>query len=222
MTFGRIKNYLFYTLIGLLGVLIALPAAAQDPYSKPDNTWISIDGTVKTVARNMFTLDYGDGMITVEMDDSDRDADAYVLDPGDKVTVFGKIDDDFFEATTIEAASVYVEKLGTHFYASSMDENDRPFTFGAFSPPVIVSSSILRGVVTDVNNNHFTLNTGSRAIDVNVAEMSYNPLDDEGYQQIDTGDRVWVSGKVDHNLFSGRQFLAESVEIIRDASNSQS
>jgi hypothetical protein len=34
-----------------------------------------------------FVLDYGDGRITVEMDDGDRDADAYKLISGDRVTV---------------------------------------------------------------------------------------------------------------------------------------
>lgn len=46
---------------------------------------------------------YGNGSITVEMDDGDRDADAYSLDEGDNVTVYGMIDDDLFESATIEA-----------------------------------------------------------------------------------------------------------------------
>ncbi|MDZ7782331.1 MAG: hypothetical protein U5K56_05075 [Halioglobus sp.] len=69
-------------------------------------------------------LDYGQGNITVEMDDSDRDADGYKLIEGDRITVSGVVDDDFYESTKIEAASVYVEELGTHFYASSIDEED--------------------------------------------------------------------------------------------------
>ncbi len=33
--------------------------------------------------------------------------------------------------------------------------------------------------------------------------MSYNPLDAEGYQKIDVGDRVKVIGEMDVNLFEG-------------------
>ena len=71
----------------------------RSPYTQPDDSWISLS-------------------VTVEMDDGDRDADAYKLLPGDKVNVVGKIDDNLFELISIEASSVYVEKLGTTFYAS--------------------------------------------------------------------------------------------------------
>ena len=54
-------------------------AMAQDPgpCMKPDDTWITINGTVEDVTRDAFKLDYGSGMVMVEMDDGDRDADAY-------------------------------------------------------------------------------------------------------------------------------------------------
>ena len=38
------------------------------------------------------------------MDDGDRDADAYKLLPGDEVNVIGKVDDDLFQTTTIDAS----------------------------------------------------------------------------------------------------------------------
>lgn len=213
MNLNRFRNYLRCAVLGLLGVLVAIPAFSQDPFDMPDNTWITIDGTVKTVTRNAFTLDYGTDVVTVEMDDGDRDADAYKLISGDEVTVFGKVDNDFFEKTTIEARSVFVEKLGTFFFASARDENEKPWMFGDFSPPMMTSTTILRGVVTDTGLGEFTLNTGGSAITVDVSEMSYNPLDDEGYQRVDEGDRVWVSGEISHNLFSDRRFAAEVITI---------
>ena len=50
-------------------------AMAQDPnpYMRPDDTWISINGTVQDITRNSFGLNYGDGVVIVEMDDGDRD-----------------------------------------------------------------------------------------------------------------------------------------------------
>jgi uncharacterized protein YdeI (BOF family) len=201
------------TMIGALAVVFALaagPSFAEDPYAKADDTWISISGTVDQVRPDTFVLDYGDGMITVEMDDGDRDADAYKLMKGDKVTVNGLVDDDFFEKTTIEASSVYVENLGTYFYASAVDEED---TFVTSWSPVEVSRTVVQGTVTDVDAlaGELTLHTGSRAIQVEVDDMTYDPLDDEGYQKIEVGDRISVSGSMDSDLFEGRELVADSI-----------
>jgi uncharacterized protein YdeI (BOF family) len=196
-------------LIGLcMGALLAFSAMAEDPYAKPDDTWISISGTVDTVRPNSFTLDYGKGVITVEMDDGDRDADAYKLVKGDKVTVNGKIDDDLFETRTIEAGSVYVESLDTYFYASAADEED---TFVTVTAPVVISQTIVQGKVTEVSGEEFVVDAGVRKVRVDVSEMSNDPLDDEGYRKIKVGDRVSVIGKMDDDLFEGRELMAQSV-----------
>jgi uncharacterized protein YdeI (BOF family) len=195
-----------------LMLLLALPIRAQDPYSKPNDTWISINGTVEAVTPNTFLLDYGDGRITVEMDDWDADADGFKLMDGDKVSVFGVIDDDFFETTTIEASSVYVENLGTYFYANSADEED---TFVTISTPLIVSSTTLQGTVTSVNDDQFTLDTGFRKVTIETDQMPYDPLDDEGYQKIKEGHRVAVSGNIDFDLFEGQEFVARSITTLQ-------
>jgi uncharacterized protein YdeI (BOF family) len=181
----------------------------KDPYMQPDDTWISLSGTVTSVSRDAFTLDYGKGVITVEMDDGDRDADGYKLMKGDNVTVNGKIDDDFFETTTIEASSVYVEKLGTYFYASPIDEEDRFFVVAP--TPIVLTRTVVQGTVTEVRDDEFVVNTGLRSMTVEVEEMAYNPLDDEGYQKIRVGDRVRATGSIDDDLFEGRELVADSV-----------
>ena len=191
--------------------LVAGAALAADPMEKPDDAWISVEGTVGTVAPDAFVLDYSEGTITVEMDDGDRDADAYKLLPGDKVTVHGLIDDDFLETRTIEASSVHVEKLGTTFYASAYDEEDSFVTVWA---PVVPSRTVVQGTVTDVRGEEFTLNTGARLLTVEVEEMAYDPLDDEGYQTVDVGDRVSVSGVMDDDLFEGRELVADSLVVL--------
>jgi uncharacterized protein YdeI (BOF family) len=197
-----------FALSGLLAG--SVHAAEKNPYLQPDETWISISGTVEDVRADAFTLDYGKGMITVEMDDGDRDADGYKLVEGDKVTVNGRIDDDFYQSTTIEANSVYVEKLGTYFYASSLDEEDHT-TFFSVETPVVVSNTVVRGTVTDVREDEFTVNTGLRRLTVEVEGMPYDPLDDEGYQKVRVGDYVRVSGNMEHDLFEGRELKADAV-----------
>ncbi len=195
--------------------LFATSAMAEDPYTKPDDAWISISGTVDSTEKDAFTLDYGDGLVTVEMDDGDRDADGYKLVEGDKVTVNGRVDDDLFELTKIEASSVYVENIGTYFFASANDEEDAvvPIT-----SPVVVSTTVLRGTVSDVDENSFQINNGSRQIKVDIDEMAYDPLDDEGYQQISEGDVVRVTGYMDHELIDGQVFDAQYVTTLVDNS----
>lgn len=216
------KGLTMQKLLSLLGVLL-LPllfgssAAAQDPYTAPNDTWISISGTVESVDADEFTLDFsqnghfGEGLITVEMDDDDRDADGYKLLPGDTVTVYGIIDDDLFDTRTIEASSVYVANLGTFFEASAMDEED---AFVTLTVPPVVSAAVVQGTVSEVEDEEFRIDTGSRQVRVEVEEMPYNPLDDMGYQKIEVGDEVAVSGYLDYDFLEGRELVATSVTTL--------
>ncbi|REJ72301.1 MAG: hypothetical protein DWQ34_07030 [Planctomycetota bacterium] len=204
-------------------ILASSPARADDenPYLMADETWISIDGTVESVSANSFELDYGTGIVTVEMDDGDRDADGYKFVKGDKVRVSGMVDDDLYETTTIEASSVYVENLGTYFYASAIDDEDVD-TFVTYTTPIAVSGTVVQGIVTDVETfgSDFVINTGERSLTVDTDKMPYDPLDDEGYQKIEVGDRVSVTGDMERKFFEGREFSAESIVTLVDADDS--
>lgn len=197
----------------MLVLLWAIPAMAENPYLKPNLSWVSVSGTIESVTRDSFLLDFGEGVITVEMDDGDRDADAYKLLAGDKVTVSGMIDDDLFETKTIEASSVYVEKLGTTFYASALDEEDAYVTVA--NPLIVISETVLQGTVSSVGDEEFVLNTGPRSVTVEVDAMPYNPLDKEGFQRIEAGDRVSVTGRMDYDFLEGRELVAESVVTLK-------
>lgn len=256
-----------------LAAFIAAPVTGQDPATAPDDTWISVTGTVSSVSPDLFVLEYSDGrqmamagmdadragmpgmdtaragmaredtagmarmdtaraemgrmdtaragmaqdqgqgqgQIIVEMDDGDRDADAYQLAPGDTVTVTGWIDDDLFETRTIEATAVHVHNLDTWFFASGIDEEDRVIT--VVDP--VISSVVARGIVTSVSDEEFTLASGAREVTVEVEDMPYNPLDAEGYQQIQVGDEVSVTGFVDYDFLEGREIVATSVTTLR-------
>jgi hypothetical protein len=183
----------------------------KNPYAAGDRTWININGTVEAVEADAFELDYGDGVITVEMDDGDRDADAYQLLRGDTVSVTGMIDDDFFTSTSIEAASVYVEEVGTTFYASAVDDEDIDRATMNGPGPVGVSEVIVQGEVTDVSRASFVIDNGTRSIAIDVSRLGYDPLDDDGYQRIEVGDRVQVGGEITRDLFEDRELMADSV-----------
>ena len=151
------------------------------------------------------------GQILVEMDDGDRDADAYVLAPGDTVTVHGWIDDGLFETRTIEASAVHVQNVGTWFYASGIDEKDTVVTI---VHPVL-SQVIVRGIVTSVSDEEFTLASGVREITVGVEDLPSNPLGDDSYQQIEVGDEVTVMGQIEYDFLEGREIMASSVSTLR-------
>jgi len=203
---------------GIIALGLALLAASQsslagdkNPYAKPDESWITISGKVDSVNPDSFVLDYEKGKIVVEMDDGDRDADAYKLLPGDQVTVSGRIDDDFFETTTIEAYSVFVKNLNTTFFASALDEEGPDNYVVNIAAPLVDFHYNLVGTVTKVKDAEFVVDTGVRSFNVEVDEMTYNPLDDEGYQKIEEGDRVSVTGRLEYDFFEGRELEASSI-----------
>ncbi|HET6564655.1 MAG TPA: hypothetical protein VFG52_04515, partial [Xanthomonadales bacterium] len=180
-------------------------------YVKADRSWITISGEVESVSADSFVLNYDSGKVVVEMDDGDRDADAYKLLAGDKVTVSGRIDDDFLETTTIEAFSVYLKSLDTTFFASSADEEGPdPYAVNIIAP-LVANHYNLIGTVSKVQDEEFVVDTGARSLTVEVDEMAYNPLDDEGYQKIEVGDRVSVAGSLDYDFFEGRELEADSI-----------
>ncbi|SFN41430.1 DUF5666 domain-containing protein [Dokdonella immobilis] len=189
--------------------MLAIPAMAKDPYSKPNNSWITLSGTVESVSPDRFMLDYGDGMITVEMDSPGGREGGYKLVKGDKVSVSGAIDDDLFERTTIEASSVYVESLGTNFYANAVDDEDPMLV--SISTPLAVSKTVVAGKVTSVDGREFTVDAGPTKITVDTSGMAYNPMDDKGFQKIEKGQRVSVAGTLDHDFFSGRELMASTI-----------
>lgn len=202
------------TLTSILAVTaLAATAFAQDPYTQPDGSYVSLSGTVTTATPDSFILDYGEGLVTVEMDDWDWYADGYGIMENDDVTVYGFVDDDFYETTSIEASSVFVEDIDTYFYASGADEESTSLQSSTFYD----YDYVVTGTVTSTDGREFTINTGDRKTTVDTWQLGYNPLDDEGYLKLDKGDRVTVYGDLDYEVFDGREISAEAlVELQAD------
>lgn len=206
-----------HTLLSLFsGLGLALTASAQDPYEKADDSYISLSGTVVTSDADSFILDYGEGLITVEMDDWDWYGDAYGILADDDVTVYGYVDDDFFETTTIEASSVWVEDLNTYFYASGADEEGAAEGYPYVTTVWYDYDYTVTGKVTSVTGREFTVDTGNRKISVDTWQLGYNPLDDQGFLKIEKGDRVTVYGDLDLSVFDERELSAEAIVKLQD------
>lgn len=201
-----------------LGFAMAPGALAEDkdPYLQPDESWISISGTAVETDADSFTLDYGDGIITVEMDKWDWYEKDFQVIEGDKVTVYGEIDDDLYETTKIEASSVYDKSRETYYFASSADEEfDDDYDYW-IDDDFVVGEMTVRGTVTGVNGRQFTIDTGSRKMTVDTIMMSYNPVDAKGYPTIDKGDYVSVSGDMDYDTWEKRELMADTVVVLEN------
>jgi len=159
-----------------------------------------------------FTLDYGEGTITVETDDWDSIGDAWTIAEGDSVTVYGRVDDGLYQNRRIEAGSVYIEDLDTMVTAPSAADEEEvlPVTYTYLSVPADYDYQVA-GTVTSISGREFTIDTGDRKISVDTMQMAYNPLDDDGVVQIGEGDFVSVSGDLDLNVFDENEISAEAI-----------
>ena len=194
-------------------------AAAGSPYTKMDDEWVSLTGQVVGTTLNGFELDYGDATITVEMDDWDKYDESALIPDGERVTVYGRIDDSLFEERTIEASTVYVFSRNSYYYASSADEEGDyrfPGLQNVYPYPAEGHWMQLSGTVASVDGREFTLDVGFQDFRVDTANMSYDPLDDTGYQRVDVGDRVSVWGRMDYGLFENRELMAETVVTLHE------
>lgn len=216
-----------------LGALAAAQATGQDdgassadPYAQPDDTWISISGTVASPTPDSFSLDYGEGTITVEVGDWEPYRHAYAMMDGDRVAVYGQVDENLFRRDTIEARSVYVESLNTHFHASAAeDQTDRytPYSWAA-PAPLTLNRATVRGTVHNVepDEGEFTVDSGNRQIKVETESLGYDPLDELGFQKVEKGDTVSVSGQFNSDFLEGRVLDADQVISLFDADDDSS
>jgi len=207
--------------LAIASTLALAPAAAlaeESPYLAADGSWITLSGKVTSTTADSFKLDYGEGLVTVEMDDWDWFEESGEVLPGDEVTVYGEVDDDTFESAKIEANSVYVDNLGTYFYASDADEesvNDLDI-----APTIDLGQIVLTGTVTGVDGSEFTIDSGDQKMTVDTASMPYDPMDGEGYQKIEKGDQVTVTGDMETDTLEAAELMADSVVTLDDDSSS--
>lgn len=189
-----------------------LMAQEESPYLEPQGSWITLSGTVTQTLPETFILDYGKASVTVDVSDWDwyRENNEFIAN--DKVTVFGKVDDETYEAAVIDAQSIYVEDLGTYFYSETVDEDKVPSDFAkAPKTPITVGDITITGTITSIEGRTFTIDSGTRLVTVDTAELPYNPLDDRGFQQLAIGDTVAVAGNIDSDIFHQEKLVAETI-----------
>lgn len=205
---------------------LAFPGSAlsanneKSPYLKKDESWISISGTAVDANSKSFTLDYGQGIVTVEMDPWDWYNKDYQNIEGHKVKVYGEVDDDTYETTTIEASSVYDESLGEYFIAPRAADEEAidgsEYDYWMDADPIEPGEMTIRGTVSSEDGREFTIDTGSRKMTIDTSDMGYNPLDQKGYPQLDENDYVSVSGNMDDDTWEEQELLADTIIVLED------
>ena len=172
-----------------------------------DRSWINLSGTVVSTTPNSFMLDYGDGTVTVEMDDWDWYQEGRALAPGDPVVVTGRVDDDLWQAKRIEASSVYARNLNTYFFASGSDEED--LVTSTVYVPAGPTSTDSTGYVSAVEGQEFTLGSGTAAIRVDTSGLAPNKR-----PSVKVGDRVYVWGDLDLDPREQTEIMAKGLVLL--------
>lgn len=198
--------------------LFTLPALAQSPQQAEEGDWVTVEGIVNTVEDDSFTLDYGADVIEVEFDAlfSSIEADEQ-LRSGDTVTVFGQADNDWFEGRVIDAEQVFVEDRSTYYSVNYVPGYVVASTRTDANSSLDGTYVSLEGTVQKVSDRKFVLDHGESEVRVDTAEMTYNPLDEDGIQQIKAGDRVTVSGELDDSLFADMSLEADRIYTLRNS-----
>jgi uncharacterized protein YdeI (BOF family) len=183
-------------------------ANAQSPYAMEDDSWISLSGTVQSIDGDSFVLDYGEGTINVELEDWDWYPETSSGLVNETVTVSGMIDDDFFETAEINADSVYLDRLNSYYWVNPQ----ATYTYYyPYADPVDTEMATIEGQVTEIHGDHeFSINTGNRAVRVEV-----DMLPETGLDELTVGDRIRANGEMDYDLFEGREFDAQTFSILR-------
>ena len=74
-----------------------------------DENMARITGRVESFFGEEFTLDYGDGEITVDLDNLDiEEEQADLIRESERVTVYGDIDEDLIDDAVIDASSIII------------------------------------------------------------------------------------------------------------------
>jgi len=201
----------------LLALVSGSALAVEEPETVESGTWAGLTGRVTSMEEERFKIDYGDGTLTVLVDDWATYNTLFELSKGDKLTVYGRVDKELYETAAIDAASIFVEDLNSYFYASPTDEEE--FGGWAVRTDYEPGAVVYIGNVEEVNRvqGFFTIDTGKMELTVDTTNMLYNPLDDEGFQQIQVGDRVSVEGTIDDDFFQGSEMIADSVVTLEES-----
>lgn len=182
--------------------------------------WVRLSGTVEEINADQFTLNHGSGSVTVELDDIVGFGESLPV-PGDKVQVSGRLERMFFEKRSLDARLVYLPKLDETFYSSraagSAGDPAGPASGYPWDEVLEDGGISLTGRVEAVHDEMIALDTGFHTVTVDTTRMVDSPVDRKLVETVEVGDRISVTGPVDHaELFDGRKVVATTLYELDD------
>lgn len=177
-----------------------------------DETSLTLNGTVSQVNDDEFILQTSNGSIKVDSDDVFDDENVYRLASGDRVVVYGEVDDHFFESRELEADAIHVDKVDVTFTTRDEPVNNYSYTSSNGESGEITE---LSGRIIAIDDDEFSISSGTGQTTVSIDDLDNNPLDDQGYLKLDVGDQVRVKGEMADGWFDDREFEATSLNAIR-------
>jgi len=179
--------------------------------------YVTISGTISKVLDNdRFELDYGNGFTQIDCDDALHDVfekSGHRIKVGDKVTVTGKIDNNWFTKHEILVSSILhiTEDYVLLYKRAATAGEEVPVIVGVAKPSLFLDGQVaLTGIVSStVYEGSFTLRYEDGTIQVDAAGIK---IPDNNH--IVSGDIVTVYGKIDNSFFQNRAITAETVEKI--------
>lgn len=175
--------------------------------AREDGSWIGIHGTVGMVGANSFFLDYGDSTVMVGL--TGEVLSEYHFIRGQKLTVYGKVDNDLFEKNIVKARAVVIEGSEDN-ELTVVGEEDKVKVITASH----VSTSVIHGLVTAVTEKRIVIEQGSEKLSIDTSELSSDVTDDQGRTQVKQGDLVTVQGVLRRDFWDNRTLLATAMDVI--------
>ncbi len=171
-------------------------------------SWIRIEGNVKMVGEKSFILAYEGGTVAVAMGSEELRAHAFQQDQ--HLTVYGRVDGDFFERKVLKARVVVVKS----------EEPSRHQVIGEGDAIRMINAShgsgtVVHGRVTGINGRQFTLDQADGRITVDTSTLSYDPMTSRDHLRVEVGNLVTAHGPIRSDFWSGRLLKATALDVIK-------
>ena len=156
-------------------------------------SWASITGQITAISPTAIRINVGNHSMVVTMKNGVNGTS--LLEANQKVTVYGKVTDLFFQARQIEADDMYIH-FKNIYLVSDRPKKDFWFNFSSNIHP-----GIWFGIYGKVEVNlpskekKFILNVGEHSLTIDTQKIKDNPLDNMGYQKIERNQEVYVYGQ---------------------------
>ncbi len=190
-------------------------AQAKSPLKNyQDGSYITLQGKVQNVSDDEFVLMVGNEKVDVDFNEWDLTNNVDLrnyLTNGETVYISGKVDKDLFSDNEVEADNIYFSKTYDYYYVT--DYNPAYTAYYSNAGTALDGTFIsTRGTVTSKDGDEFLIDAKGREIQIDTSELNNEMTD------VDVGDRIYVYGEVDYDLFERREIMADSIVKINKAS----